>query len=122
MARGTKPAFSTLCIFIATISPMVTPLPAKEEGLSADLEAAKKLLREYDEEMSLLTNKATVAEWNFNTNITDDNKEKKTETATAVTEYVVKISEQAAKFDLSALPDEERRLMKKLTSKQLEKE
>ena len=35
---------------------------------------------------------------------------------------MVKISEQAAKFDLSALPDEERRLMKKLTSKQLEKE
>ena len=39
-----------------------------------------------------------------------------------VTEYEVKISEQAAKFDLSALPEAERRLMKKLTSKNLEKE
>ena len=38
--------------------------------------------------MSLLTNKATVAEWNFNTNITDDNKEKKTEAATAVSTYL----------------------------------
>ena len=33
------------------------------------------LQKEYDEEYSRLMNKMTIAEWNFDTNVTDANKE-----------------------------------------------
>ena len=53
--------------------------------------------KEYDEEYSRLMNKVTIAEWNFDTNVTDANKE-----ATALARDAVRYLTMKTSYMMSA--------------------
>lgn len=67
-------AAAVLLVSVVSVLQLGTATPSPP---IADLEAAQSLLDRYDINYSKLLTAATVAAWNFKTNITDANKEKK---------------------------------------------
>lgn len=56
------------------------------------------LQKEYDEEYSKLMNKVTIAEWNYNTNVTDANKDATALARDAVRNMTMKTSNKLYEF------------------------
>lgn len=78
----------------------------------AEEEKAVKFLRKYNNDTPYEDYKATIASWNYATNITAKNKELKTNASLAFSAFYKQMRMEAAKFDVERLkPDTKRQIM-----------
>lgn len=85
-------------------------------------EAARQLLREYHEEAGEVFNNSTKIAWDFNTNITQHNKERQKAAAARSRQFNDAWNKRSRAFLYSDLTNETRRLMKKAFRVQLNEE
>ena len=72
------------------------------------IDSDKKLvefLKEYDEKIGHLNNVATIAEWNYNTNLTDENAEIQKKASKELSDYNAEAFKIVEKLDLAAFKD-----------------
>ncbi|XP_008557296.3 angiotensin-converting enzyme [Microplitis demolitor] len=88
------------------------------EGLNINLGEALQFLREYDQEASAICNKVMMAQWNFATNITDNNRRKMLDEQTLKLKFERSSWRKAVNFAWTRIPDPlARRQLKIITMK-----
>ena len=86
---------------------------------NTDEEEAKEFLASYDAEYGKLRNLATVASWNYETNITSETAELSSAAWLAVDLYQAEAAEEASQFDSSEFSEDTRRQLSKVGSRAL---
>ena len=86
---------------------------------NTDEEEAKDFLASYDAEYGKLRNLATVASWNYETNITSETAELSSAAWLAVDLYQAEAAEEASQFDSSEFSEDTRRQLSKVGSRAL---
>ena len=64
-----------------------------------------EFLKQYDDKIGHLNNVATIAEWNYNTNLTDENAAVHKKASKEVSDYNAEAFKVVEEFDLSELVD-----------------
>ena len=86
---------------------------------NTDEEEAKEFLATYDAEYGKLLNLATVASWNYETNITSENAELSSAAWLALDLYQAEAVEEASQFHSSEFSEDTRRQLSKVGSRAL---
>ena len=86
---------------------------------NTDEEEAKEFLASYDAEYGKLRNLATVASWNYETNLTSETAELSSAAWLAVDLYQAEAAEEASQFDSSEFSEDTRRQLSKVGSRAL---
>lgn len=84
-----------------------------------DEDQAKEFLATYDAEYGKLLNLATVASWNYETNITSENAELSSAAWLAVDQYQAEAVEEASQFESSEFSEDTRRQLSRVGSRAL---
>ncbi|XP_069746369.1 angiotensin-converting enzyme 2 isoform X2 [Narcine bancroftii] len=79
-------------------------LTAVTFSLTLDDEA-RELLRKFEMEAKKLVYKSSLASWNYNTNITDENAEMMNAASAEWTRYYQQVSDNSSKFDITKIKD-----------------
>ncbi|XP_022087764.1 angiotensin-converting enzyme-like [Acanthaster planci] len=84
------------------------------QELVADLAQAREFLDAYSETITELDYQATLAAWEFASNISDVNQQKQIEESLVLAAFVKEAGQNASRFDDSAFPDDVRRRLKNI--------
>lgn len=80
---------------------------------------AIEFLSTYNEEIAKLINKASIAEWNYNTNLTDENAEAAIEAGLILSEYGARAFENASQFEPENFSDDTKRQLSRVGSRSI---
>ncbi|XP_012276299.1 angiotensin-converting enzyme [Orussus abietinus] len=95
-------------ILVAALATLVSTFPAEDSGdtsLSNDLESAQQLLSKIDKDFSAWTNKATLSEWNYASNLTQENLDTKVNVSSQFAAYNKQMWLEVTAFPWQKLED-----------------
>ncbi|XP_038048596.1 angiotensin-converting enzyme-like [Patiria miniata] len=84
------------------------------QELITDLNQAREFLASYNESLSVLEYEATLAGWEFSTNISDHNEQKEVEANLVYAAFINEAGQNASRFDDTTFPDDVRRRLSKI--------
>ena len=111
-----------LIFFAFFIIALTAAFPQKtdeDNNLISDESKAIEFLKEYNEKLGKLSNAYSIASWNYNTNLTDANKQKEGEISKTYSNFDSESLQKSLKFDKTNFSYDTKRQLKKVGSKKL---
>ncbi|XP_055868870.1 angiotensin-converting enzyme-like [Biomphalaria glabrata] len=93
-------------------NPLESCSSGQVEHATADVEQAEQFLKEFDKEAELVKNAKVISEFNYESNLTEYNKNESVKMALQIAEFDLRKQKESWKFNISGMPENIRRQFK----------